>query len=286
MKHSWLFYTLVTILIWATTAAVSKLTFESMPFASFLFWMTLFCVFGLFVILLFQRKLYLLKSYTLKEHVWLFLLGALSMFLYNLFYFLSIESGSAAQANILNYTWPLWIVIFSVIILKEKAGLRTFLGILLSFAGIVIVVTRFDFASFASASFKPILFALLGAAFWGLFCVLSKKVKFEAFSSMFFYSLYGLLLVFVYALLKNAISIPSFSGIIGTFYVGAITTGVGFAFWIKALASGKTSIVANLAYLTPFLSLVFIYFLVGEKMHLMQLVGLVVIVLGILVQKR
>ncbi|MDD4878539.1 MAG: DMT family transporter [Candidatus Nanoarchaeia archaeon] len=286
MKHSWLFYTLITIMIWATTAAVSKMTFASMEFASFLLWMTLFCTLGLFVILLFQRKLHLLKSYTLKEHAWLFSLGALSMFLYNLFYFLAINSGSAVQANILNYTWPLWIVIFSVIILKEKAGLRTFLGILLSFVGIVIVVTRLDFTSFASAAPLPVIYALLGAAFWGLFCVLSKKVKFEAFSSMFFYSLYGLLLVFVYAIIKNAVSLPSFSGIIGTFYVGAVTTGIGFTFWIKALASGKTSIVANLAYLIPFLSLVFIYFLVGEKMYLMQLVGLVVIVLGILVQKR
>ena len=69
---------------------------------------------------------------------------------------------------------------------------------------------------------------------------------------MFFYSLYGLLLVFVYALFKNAISLPSFNGLVGTFYIGAIATGLGFVFWIKAMASGKTSMVANLAYLTPF----------------------------------
>lgn len=284
MKHSWLIYTLVTIVIWATTAAVSKLTLASMPFAGFLFWMTLFCTLGLLAMLLFQKKLHLLKPYSLKEHIWLFSLGALSMFFYNLFYFLAIGSGSAAQANILNYTWPLWIVIFSIIFLKEKAGLRTFLGICISFFGIVIVLTGLDFSGFKLAS--SALFALSGAAFWGLFCVLSKKVKFEAFSSMFYYSVYGLLLVFAYALFKGEVFIPSFKGVLGTFYVGAITTGLGFSLWIKALASGKTSIVANLAYLIPFLSLVFIWLLVGEKMHAMQLIGLAVIILGILVQKR
>ncbi len=79
---------------------------------------------------------------------------------------------------------------------------------------------------------------------------------------------------------------PSAKALAATFYIGAVTAGIGYALWIKALASGKTHFIANLAYLTPFLSLAVISFLVGEKIHIAQIIGLVVIVLGILVQKR
>lgn len=284
--RSSLTYALIVILFWSTSAAVIKLCLSELSSVQFLFWEVLFMAVGLFLVLVFQKKLHLLKSYTLGQHLRLLFLGALGIFLYEFLFILAIDKASAAQANILNYTWPIWIVIFSFIFLKEKLGLRAFIGIALSFIGVVIVLTKGSMQGIAFGALSGSILALLGAVCWGLFSVLSKKMKFEAFSSMFYYAVYGFFFVLILALLKEGIVLPSAKGLAGTFYIGAVTAGVGYALWIKALGSGKTHFVANLAYLTPFLSLVVIYFLIGEKMHAMQLVGLAVIVLGILVQKR
>ena len=62
--------------------------------------------------------------------------------------------------------------------------------------------------------------------------------------------------------------------------------GITFVLWLKALKfSATTAKVSNLIYLSPFLSLVFIRFIVGETILLSTLTGLVFIVGGILLQQ-
>lgn len=55
-------------------------------------------------------------------------------------------------------------------------------------------------------------------------------------------------------------------------------------FWLLALKYGDTAKISNLIFITPFLSLVYIYFLLGEKILLSSVIGLVLIVLGIVIQ--
>lgn len=56
--------------------------------------------------------------------------------------------------------------------------------------------------------------------------------------------------------------------------------------WIIALQSGDTAKISNLAYITPFLSLLWTALILKEELHLRFVIGLVVIVLGILIQQK
>ena len=60
--------------------------------------------------------------------------------------------------------------------------------------------------------------------------------------------------------------------------------GVSYIFWFKALENGDTSVISNALYLTPFLSLVSIALFLGEQILLSSIVGLVIIVVGIVLQ--
>jgi len=53
---------------------------------------------------------------------------------------------------------------------------------------------------------------------------------------------------------------------------------------LLALKHGDTAKISNLIFMTPFLSLIYIHFLLGEKVLLLSIVGLVFIVAGILIQ--
>ena len=65
-------------------------------------------------------------------------------------------------------------------------------------------------------------------------------------------------------------------------YVGCFEMGVTFVLWLTALKLvSATAKVANLIFLSPFLSLVFIQFVLGEKVVAGTFVGLVLIVLGL-----
>jgi drug/metabolite transporter (DMT)-like permease len=73
-------------------------------------------------------------------------------------------------------------------------------------------------------------------------------------------------------------------GTIGSVYVGLFEMGITFLVWLKALRLSKTTAqIANLIYLTPFLSLVIIHFAVGEKILPSTLLGLGFIVGGIII---
>ena len=72
--------------------------------------------------------------------------------------------------------------------------------------------------------------------------------------------------------------------LLGLVWLGAFTSGFAFVFWFLALKYGDTAKMSNIILLTPFISLVYIYFLVGEKILPSSMVGLAVIVLGILIQ--
>ncbi len=101
--RSSLAYALVAILLWSTSAAIIKLCLSEMSSVQFLFWEVIFMAIGLFIVLLFQKKLHLLRSYNLRQHLRFLFLGALGIFLYEFLFILAIDKASAAQANILNY---------------------------------------------------------------------------------------------------------------------------------------------------------------------------------------
>ena len=63
-----------------------------------------------------------------------------------------------------------------------------------------------------------------------------------------------------------------------------MTNAVAFIFWFKALEYGETAQMTNMVFLTPFISLIYIYFLVGEQILPSSIVGLIFIVLGIVIQ--
>jgi len=71
----------------------------------------------------------------------------------------------------------------------------------------------------------------------------------------------------------------------GVVHVGLFEMGVTFLLWYKAIES-DVSFASNLAYLVPFLSLVFIHFLVGEEIAPSTIAGLILIVGGIIIGKK
>jgi len=75
-------------------------------------------------------------------------------------------------------------------------------------------------------------------------------------------------------------------GLLSSVYIGLFELGIPFVLWLKALTfARRSSAVAQFAYLTPFLSLFFIHVTLKEELRNSSLLGLLLIVTGILVQR-
>ena len=64
------------------------------------------------------------------------------------------------------------------------------------------------------------------------------------------------------------------------------TSATGFTSWALALEKGDTAKISNLAYITPFLSLIWTGLILKEKISIYAIIGLIVIILGILIQLK
>ena len=105
--------------------------------------------------------------------VWL--LGVGGLFGYHFCYFFALRSAPPVEAGLINYLWPLLIVVFSATLPGERLKWQHVAGVLLALAGAGLVVTKGRGLSFDPA-YAPGYFAALCAAFaWSGYSVLSRR---------------------------------------------------------------------------------------------------------------
>ncbi len=276
-------YVAAAALLWGTSSAVSKLLLKDLNSLQVLLYSSFFATLGLFVLCAVMRKLHIVKTYRLKDYAIFAGMGFLGVFLYYAFLLEATALMPAQEAFVINYLWPIMVVVFAIIILKERLTARKAAAMLLSFIGVTIVVTHGNITALHFDA-TGVLLAVLAAVAYGLFSVLTKKLDYDRFTSTMFYYLFS----FVFTLVGVTIfsSVPAVNGgqIVGLLWLGIFTSGIAFVAWFFALKFGDITKMSNLIFITPFISLVFIRLLVGEQILLSSVIGLAVIVAGILLQ--
>ena len=94
----------------------------------------------------------------------------------------------------------------------------------------------------------------------------------------------GTVTAFILILIQGKIEAPTLSQTAGMIWNGVICNALPYLTWALALDLGNTAVIANLAYLTPFVSLLCTHFVLGEKITVFSVLGLVLIVTGIAIQ--
>jgi drug/metabolite transporter (DMT)-like permease len=89
---------------------------------------------------------------------------------------------------------------------------------------------------------------------------------------------------FSYLLCKGELFLPDLAQLGGLLWSGIFTYAIAYTFWALALAEGETAKISNLAYATPFISLLWTTLILQEKFEPFALLGLLLIVGGILIQ--
>ena len=247
----------------------------------------------LFIILILQGKLYLLKKNRKQDLVNSAFLGLLNPFLYYVVLLKAYELLPAQEAGTLNYIWPLVLVLLSIPMLQQKITGWSIFAILISFSGIILISNHGHFFTFRFSNPVGVILALCSAIFWAFYWIFNMKDHREEVSKLFLNFCFG----FFYILLTIAIlrflgmnwsryPLLPWQGIAGSVYLGIFEMGITFILWMMALKlSSTTAKVSNLIYLSPFISLILIHFFVGEVILFSTVIGLVFIVGGIILQQ-
>jgi len=279
-------YAALTVLLWSTVASAFKLTLRSMGFIQMLFLASLVSTASLFLILLAQGKWNDLRASSRHDLVRSAALGFLNPFVYYLILFKAYDVLPTQEAQPLNWTWPIMLVLLSAVLLRQKIGPKSVLAVVVSFAGVLVISTQGNLLGLRFTNAFGAALALSSSIIWALFWIYNVKDArdevLKLFLSFGFGSLYTLAALYFSS---EDLQITA-AGAIGAAYIGLFEMGLTFVFWLKALILSRTAAqVSNLVYLAPFISLFFISLIVGEEIRLSTVSGLVLIISGILIQR-
>jgi len=212
------------------------------------------------------------------------LTGFLNPFLYYLVLFKAYDLLPAQEAQPLNYTWPVVLSLLSVPLLRQPLGGRALADLLVSFAGVVVITTRGDWQHFRPTDPVGCGLALGSALIWAVFWIANVRDHRDPVLTLLMSFLTGTFYTSLLVVSTNAFAWTEPAGLAAV-YVGLFEMGLTFIFWLRALSLARdTASVSNLIYLSPFLALVFIHFVVGETIRPSSIVGLAFIVAGIVIQ--
>ena len=183
--------------------------------------------------------------------VWL--LGVGGLFGYHALYFAALQLAPPAEANLVNYLWPLLIVLLSAPLAGERLGWPHLVGALLGFAGVaVLALGRVSFTGAYALGYA----LALGCAFaWSLYSVLSRRfgeTPTDAIAS--FCAAAALLSLACHLVFEPTVWPATPLAWLAVLALGVGPTGGAFYLWDHAVKRGDIRALGALSYATPILS--------------------------------
>jgi drug/metabolite transporter (DMT)-like permease len=160
----------IAVLLWSLLAVLTAAS-GSMPALQLL--AVSFGIGGLAGLLLWLVRPGAARALRQPWPVWL--LGVGGLFGYHAAYFLALRHAPVVEAGLINYLWPLLIVVFSALLPGERLKWQHVAGVVLGLAGAVLVVTRGQNFGFDPAYGFGYSAALVAALLWSTYSVLSRR---------------------------------------------------------------------------------------------------------------
>lgn len=188
------------------------------------------------------------------------LLGIYGLFGYHAAYFFALQNAPPVEANLINYFWPLLIVLFSVLLPPSRGGhpLRWWhvAGALLGFAGVAVIISGGAPATaLGSGPFKGYLGAVAAALIWSSYSVGSRIYADVPTVAVMGTSMATALLAALVSLSFETWVWPAGSAQwLALVLQGCGPVGVAFYFWDRAMKRGHLRFVGIASYATPLLS--------------------------------
>lgn len=276
-------FVLICIALWALIPVVAKLGQASLDNHQFLFWSSLVSFLVLSITAVVKGDMAELGSYSLKEWLYYSLLGLLGTYIYYLFLYLGYAKAVGMEVLVIQYTWPIFILVLSLFILKEHLTIRKTIAIALGFIGVMLVLTKGNFDNIQLNNLTVIALVAAGSFCFALFSVLSKNIKRAPLVVISIYFLSATLASLISMMHFSEFRFPSSAEIVPVLLNGILVNGFSYLFWLMALRLAEASYLAPFTFITPVLSAIYLIVFFGEPMLGIYLVGLACVIVGGLV---
>ena len=181
--------------------------------------------------------------------------GTIGLFGFHFFYFTAIRNAPPVDANLINYTWPLLIVLFSAMLPGEKLRFHHVAGTLIGLAGAALLVVGEQGLELDPAHLPGYLAAVASALFWSSYSVLSRRLGRVPTEAVAAFCLATSALSFAaHAVVEETVwpaDVGEWSAVIA---LAAFPVGLAFFVWDRGVKRGDIQVLGAGAYAAPVLS--------------------------------
>jgi drug/metabolite transporter (DMT)-like permease len=180
--------------------------------------------------------------------------GILGLFGYHALYFMAMRSAPAVEANLINYLWPVLIVLFSAFLPGEKLRARHVMGVLLGFGGVTVLLLKGGAIELDARYLPGYLLALGCAVTWAVYTVLSRKNKGAPTILIGAFCGATSALSLACHLLFEKTVVPQGAEWLPILLMGLGPVGLAFYAWDYGVKRGNIKLLGTLSYMAPLLS--------------------------------
>jgi len=241
---------ILAILLWSTLASLTVKVGRVPPFELVSISFTVAFFIGL--VLWKKENRGILVHLRLPLKVWF--VGVGGLFGYHFFYFLALQNAPAVEANLINYLWPLFIVLFSAFLPGVKLRWFHILGVIFGLGGVVALLGAKGGFSFDYQYIRGYFYAFICALVWSSYSVLSRyfgKVPTSAVGG--FCGVTAILASVCHFIFETTV-IPTFGSFVAIAILGLGPVGGAFFLWDYGVKKGDIQMLGAMSYLTPLLS--------------------------------
>lgn len=225
----------------------------------------------------------------IKQHFFpLLVLSFTGVSAFNTFAYIGLQYTTATNGTLLNSLIPIFIIVISLLFFHTKSNSQQIIGIVLSFTGVLIILTQLSLEQLMSLSFNQgDLWILVAAIDWAIYSVLLKQYRPQSLDNLTFLGITiimgWLLLIPLY--LINPFNEPTFplslENALALAYIAVFPSIIAYFAWNYGIAKVGANIGGQFIHLMPLFGAILAMFFLGESLHLFHFLGAALIAWGL-----
>lgn len=277
---------MITVVVWAFAFPIIRLGLNELSFVNLTIMRFFVVCIVLISILLFQSGRF--SKLHKKDIIPIFILGFFGVMIYHLGLNYGEQFISPGAASLIIATIPVFIVILAFVFLNERMNLKKLLGIALALCGVLIIsIWGKQDTSIEIKYIYGALAVLLAAVMGAFYTIAGKKLlnRYTALSLTVYAMLLGSLglIPFLGKSLLDEVAAMSTNAWFAVVFLGVCSTIVGYVLWYIALEIKTASEVSVYLYAIPVLSTIISYFLFGDEITLLFILGGALVIIGLII---
>ncbi len=278
---------IAAVIVWGFSFIAMKVLLEHLLPASIVFFRQILGI-GFLTAIAFKQK----SSFAIdrRSASWILLLGLITSF------HLWIQTTGLQYTSASNTGWiigltPVFIIIFGTIIFKERLAPLQITGIIISFAGLILLVSKGDLSKIDLIKNKGDLLIITSSLTWAVYSIVNKKATLTYSPLMTTLYLFVIMALVTAPFSLNTEQITalfhlSLKGWTALLFLGIFCSGLGYYLWAQTLNEMSASKAGAFLYMEPFITFFAAALLLNEHVTILTFLSGVLIIAGVILVNR